>query len=252
MLLALDAVQRAFGGVRAVDGASFMVGQGEIHGLIGPNGAGKTTLLNLVSGFLRPTSGSIKLADRRIDALPPHKIAVLGIGRTYQNIRLFPALAAMENVLVGEHLVRDAPLWKRLLLMRAARAEERSARAKALALLERVGLLARAGTPARDLSYGDQRRVEIARALASDPRVLLLDEPTAGMNASEVTSIANLIRQVAKEGHSVLLVEHNVQLVMDICHRITVLNFGKVIADGEPAAIAKDPAVIAAYLGSEP
>ena len=252
MLLALDAVQRAFGGVRAVDGASFMVGQGEIHGLIGPNGAGKTTLLNLVSGFLRPTSGSITLADRRIDALPPHKIAVLGIGRTYQNIRLFPALAAMENVLVGEHLVRDAPLWKRLLFMRGARAEERSARAKALALLERVGLLARAGTRARDLSYGEQRRVEIARALASDPRVLLLDEPTAGMNASEVASIAHLIRQVANDGHSVLLVEHNVRLVMDICHRITVLNFGKVIADGEPKVIANDPAVIAAYLGSEP
>src|SRR5499433_3491732 len=196
MLLALDAVQRAFGGVRAVDGASFAVGQGEIHGLIGPNGAGKTTLLNLVSGFLRPNSGSIKLADRRIDALPPHKIAALGIGRTYQNIRLFPALGAMENVLVGEHLVRDAPLWKRLLFMRAARAEERSARGKALALLERVGLLASASARARDLSYGEQRRVEIARALASDPRVLLLDEPTAGMNVSEVASIADLIRQV--------------------------------------------------------
>src|SRR5262249_14648212 len=154
VLLSLDAVHRAFGGVRAVDGASFSVGQGEIHGLIGPNGAGKTTLLNLVSGFLRPNSGSIKLADRRLDALPTYKIAAWGIGRTYQNIRLFPALGAMENVLVGEHLVRDAPLWKRLLFMRAARAEERSARGKALALLERVGLLARASARARDLSYG--------------------------------------------------------------------------------------------------
>jgi len=251
VLLALDGVERAFGGVRAVDCTSFAVREGEIHGLIGPNGAGKTTLLNLISGLLRPSSGSIKLADRRIDSLAPHRIAALGVSRTYQNIRLFPALRARENVLVGEHLVRRAPLWKRLLFLPAAREEEHAARARALTLLERVGMRERAGARAQYLSYGEQRRVEIARALASNPRLLLLDEPTAGMNAAEVTSVAALIRQVAKEGHSVLLVEHNVRLVMDVCEQITVLNFGKVIADGAPQAIAQDPAVIAAYLGNE-
>jgi len=252
VLLALDGVERAFGGLRAVDGASFSVREGEIHGLIGPNGAGKTTLLNLISGLLRPTSGSIKLGDRRIERLPPHKITALGISRTYQNIRLFPALRAVENVIVGEHLVRSAPLWRRLLFLPAAREEEHTARSRALSLLERVGVRERAGARARDLSYGEQRRVEIARALASDPRVLLLDEPTAGMNAAEVSAVAALIRQVATEGHSVLLVEHNVRLVMEVCQQITVLNFGKVIADGTPQAVAQDPAVIAAYLGNEP
>ena len=251
MLLELDEVERAFGGVRAVDEASFQVAAGEVHGLIGPNGAGKTTLLNLVSGLLRPSGGAVRLEGRRIDRLPPHRIAALGVTRTYQNIRLFGGLSAADNVVVGEHLRRDAPLWRWMLMLPSAAAEQRGARERALALLGRVGLEARADEKARNLSYGEQRRVEIARALASEPRVLLLDEPTAGMNPAEVASIAALIRGVAAAGQSVLLVEHNVKLVMDVCHRITVLNFGKVIADGPPAQVASDPAVIAAYLGGE-
>ena len=249
-LLRLDGVERGFGGVRAVDGVTFAVVAGAVHGLIGPNGAGKTTVINLISGLLAPTAGAIVLDGRPIHGMPPHRIASLGIRRTFQNIRLFHDLSAHANVLVGEHLHRRPSLCARLLLLPAAAAEERQAGQRAAALLERVGLSDRAGDKARNLSYGEQRRVEIARALAAEPRVLLLDEPTAGMNAEEVQSVAALIRRVAADGHSVLLVEHNVRLVMDVCDSITVLNFGKVIADGSPADVARDAAVIAAYLGS--
>jgi ABC-type branched-subunit amino acid transport system ATPase component len=247
----VNGLERAFGGVRAVDGVSFDVEPGEVHGLIGPNGAGKTTVLNLVSGLLRATGGTIRLDGRPIQGLPPHRIAARGVARTFQNIRLFPELSALANVLVGEHLVRRASLLARLLMLPAAGEEERRARDRAAALLQRIGLAERAHERAKNLSYGEQRRVEIARALASEPRVLLLDEPTAGMNPIEVQAVAALIRQVAAEGHSVLLIEHNVKLVMDVCDRITVLSFGKVIARGGPAEIARDPAVVAAYLGSE-
>jgi branched-chain amino acid transport system ATP-binding protein len=251
-LLSIERLERSFGGVRAVDDASFEVRPGEVHGLIGPNGAGKTTVINIVSGLLRPSGGAVRLEGRPIHELAPHRVAALGIARTFQGIRLFPDLSALANVLVGEHLVRKASLVGRLLMLPAAEEEERRARDDARALLERIGLGERAEERAKNLSYGEQRRVEIARALASNPRVLLLDEPTAGMNPVEVQSVAALIRQVAREGHSVLLIEHNVRLVMDVCDRITVLNFGKVIAAGTPAVVANDPAVITAYLGSTP
>ncbi|MGB8932970.1 MAG: ABC transporter ATP-binding protein, partial [Anaeromyxobacteraceae bacterium] len=244
------ALERAFGGVRAVDGASFEVRAGEVHGLIGPNGAGKTTVINMISGLVAPTGGAIRLAGRAIHALPPHRIAALGVARTFQNIRLFAELSARDNVLVGQHHAREASLAARLLMLPGAAAEERRAKERAGALLARIGLADRAHERAQNLSYGEQRRVEIARALASEPKLLLLDEPTAGMNPVEVQAVAALIRTVAAEGHSVLLIEHNVRLVMDVCDRITVLNFGKVIAAGPPAAVVKDPAVVTAYLGS--
>ena len=252
MTLSLSGVSRAFGGVRAVDEATFSVADGEVHGLIGPNGAGKTTLLNLISGLLQPTGGTIELDGRRLDRLPPHRIAALGISRTYQNIRLFAGLSAADNVVVGQHLRRDAPFWRRLLLLPAARREEQAAREAAELGLARVGLRERARIAAFSLSYGEQRRVEIARALASRPKLLLLDEPTAGMNPGEAAAVGRLVREVAKEGCAVLLIEHNVRLVMELCDRITVLNFGKVIARGAPAEIGKDPAVVAAYLGEGP
>jgi ABC-type branched-subunit amino acid transport system ATPase component len=247
----LDRVERAFGGVRAVDGVSFAVAEREIHGLIGPNGAGKTTLLNLVSGLVRPTGGAIRLGDDRLDRLPPHRIAALGVTRTFQNIRVFPELSALENVIVGSHLTRHAPLWRHMLWLGSAGAEEAETRARALGLLRRVGMAERAEEPAASLSYGEQRRVEIARALAASPAVLLLDEPTAGMNPAEVASIGEVIREVARGGQSVLLVEHNVKLVMDVCHRVTVLDFGKVIAEGPPAEVSRNAEVIAVYLGEE-
>lgn len=249
--LRLEGLERSFGGVRAVAGATFTVAPGEVHGLIGPNGAGKTSVINLVSGLLHPTAGRVLLDGRPIHGLPPHRIAALGVTRTFQGIRLFPDLSARDNVVVGQHLRRRTSLTARLLMLPSSRSEERAAREAALSLLERVGMADRAREHARRLSYGEQRRVEIARALASAPHVLLLDEPTAGMNPVEVEAVAGLIRQVAAEGRSVLLVEHNVRLVMEICDRITVLNFGEVIAEGTPAEVAHHPAVVAAYLGSE-
>ncbi len=249
-LLSVERLERAFGGVRAIDGATFEVRPGEIHGLIGPNGAGKTTAINVISGLLAPTGGAIRLRGREVQGLAPHRIAALGVARTFQNIRLFPDLSAQDNVLVGEHLVRTPSLAARLLLLPAAREEERRARARAAEILDRIGLSERAHERARNLSYGEQRRVEIARALAAEPSLLLLDEPTAGMNPVEVQAVAALIRSVAAGGRSVLLIEHNVKLVMDVCDRITVLDFGKVIAEGTPAEVARDPAVVAAYLGS--
>jgi ABC-type branched-subunit amino acid transport system ATPase component len=248
-LLAVEGVEMIFGGVRAVDGASFEVRPGEVHGLIGPNGAGKTTIINVVSGLLRPTAGAVRVEGRPTGGLPPHRIAALGVARTFQNIRLFPDLSARDNVIVGEHLRRRESLLARLLGLPGAREAERRVRERAEALLERVGLGDRMREKVKNLSYGEQRRVEIARALASEPKLLLLDEPTAGMNPVEVEAVAALIAKVAAEGHSVLLVEHNVRLVMDVCHAITVLDFGKVIAEGPPAEVAEDPAVVTAYLG---
>jgi ABC-type branched-subunit amino acid transport system ATPase component len=249
MTLALKEVTRLFGGVRAVDGVALSVAPGEVHGLIGPNGAGKTTVLNLVSGLLSPTAGRIELDGQRLDGLAVHRIAALGIARTYQNIRLFGGLSAEDNVVVGQHLSRKSLLLQRMLGMRAARQEQQAAQKLARALLARVGMEGRASERASNLSYGEQRRIEIARALAARPRVLLLDEPTAGMNAPEAASIAALVRSVAAEGRAVVLIEHNVPLVMQTCDRVTVLNFGKVIARGVPAEVAKDQGVIDAWLG---
>jgi len=250
-LLELHDTGRTFGGVRAVDGVSFAVQEGTVHGLIGPNGAGKTTAINLISGLMRPTSGTISFGGQRLDRLPAYRIAALGVRRTYQNIRLFPVMSAVENLVVGMHTVTRASLLQRLLYAPAARREEAHTQARALALLERVGLAPRAREQARNLSYGDQRRLEIARALASEPRLLLLDEPAAGMNPNEVRDVGALIRSIAAEGRTVLLVEHNMALVMSVCERLTVLDFGRVIAEGTPAEVSANARVIEAYLGSE-
>lgn len=250
-LLQLSGVSRSFGGVRAVDEVSFDVAGGTVHGLIGPNGAGKTTVLNLISGLMPLTAGTIRLGGARINRLPPHRIAAAGVGRTFQSIRLFPMMTAIDNVLAGAHTRRRASTPAFLAFLPAAREEERQQRIAAAALLARVGLAGRARHQARALAYGEQRRLEIARALAGEPRLLLLDEPAAGMPHAEIGDLAALIRAIALGGQTVLLVEHNMELVMSVCDRITVLDFGRVIAEGTPHEVSGHPAVIAAYLGAD-
>ncbi|MDQ3700767.1 MAG: ABC transporter ATP-binding protein [Chloroflexota bacterium] len=250
-LLDIQGLTRRFGGVRAVDGVSLTVRPGEVFGLIGPNGAGKTTLINLATGLLRPDSGRVLFGGQDVTGWPAHAVARSGLTRTYQHIRLFSAMTALDNVIAGAHIRRDAPYWRRLMLLPRAAGEEARARATALELLEQLGLGSVAETPAGSLSYGDRRRLEIARALAAAPRLLLLDEPAAGMSHAEAERLVELIRHLPERGHSVLLVEHNMRVVMGACHRIGVLSFGQLIATGEPAAIRADARVVEAYLGRD-
>ncbi len=250
-LLHVEGLTRRFGGVVAVDDLSFEVASGEIVGLIGPNGAGKTTVINLLSGLLPPTSGAITFGGARLDRLPPHRIAAAGMVRTYQNIRLFGGLSALDNVIVGMHARTRASFAARLLFAPSVRREEARTREEAARLLERVYLGRRADARATSLPYGEQRRLEIARALAVQPRLLLLDEPAAGMNPAEMAQLSTLLRSLRDEGQTILLIEHNMPVVMGVCDRVVVLNFGRKIAEGTPQAIGRDREVIAAYLGEE-
>ena len=251
-LLRIAGLTKAFRGLKAVDSIDLALAPGSVHGLIGPNGAGKTTLFNLVSGVLAPDAGSIALAGASIDGLSTYRRTAFGLARTFQNIRLFPAGTALENVLTGMHDRLRSPVPSILLRLPAFRAEERRAREEAEALLDLVGLAGSARRRAGDLPYGDQRRLEIARALASRPKLLLLDEPAAGMNAVETASLAPLLRRlVAERAISLLLVEHDMKFVMSLCDRITVMNFGRKIAEGTPREVREHPDVVAAYLGSK-
>lgn len=251
MVLEVNKISKQFGGIQALSDVSFSILEGEILGLIGPNGAGKTTMFNMITSVLSPTSGNIFLNGEKINGLKSHQIATKGICRTFQNIRLFPEMTVIDNVMTGSHSRTKSGVWKSVFRTRSQKREEKEIYQQAQNLLETVNLLKEQETIAKNLAYGQQRRLEIARALASEPTLLLLDEPAAGMNERETEELHQLIIKIRQMGITILLIEHDMPLVMKTCVRIIVLNFGKKIAEGEPNTIQTNPEVIKAYLGTE-
>jgi len=248
-LLQLTSIGKQFGGLNALSNVSLHIRRGEIYGLIGPNGAGKTTLFNVITGLYQPSAGGFRFDGKEYQACKPHVLAQAGIARTFQNIRLFANLTALENVMIGRHVRTHAGVFGALLHNLNTRNEERAIAERARELLRYVGIEKPSQTLAKHLSYGEQRRLEIARALATDPQLLALDEPAAGMNATETESLKTLLKTIRTSGITVLLIEHDVKLVMGLCDRVAVLDYGKKIAEGVPEDVRKDAAVIAAYLG---
>jgi len=250
-ILRAQGLHKNFGGVKAVSDISFEVPAGSIFAVIGPNGAGKSTLLNLISGVYRPDSGSLSFEGADLSALPAHRRVRLGIARTFQKIRLFKQLSVLENVIAGFHVHHRVPAWQYVTHGAAFKADQQRCRERAVQLLHFVGMSARMHVLAGSLSYGEQRMLELARALATKPQLLLIDEPAAGLNAAEVDGLLDRIRSLRRDGTTVILVEHNMDLVMNVADRIMVMDYGRRLFEGSPAEVQKNPAVIAAYLGGE-
>lgn len=249
-LLQANDICKVFGGLKALNQVSLSIPQGGIYGLIGPNGAGKTTMFNVITGLYIAESGSLSFAGKPIERVIPHEMVKIGIARTFQNIRLFGHMTAQENVMVARHTRLKAGVFGAIFRTAAVRAEERHCRETAKQLLDYVGIAHQAGRVAKELCYGDQRRLEIARALATEPRLLALDEPAAGMNPTEREALKALLLKIRNDGVTVLLIEHDVKLVLGICDRLAVLNFGEKIVEGTPDEVRLNPAVISAYLGT--